>query len=66
MKTNDSTTTDLGNDAKRVLATRLLSETKCTAANCDKPAIGDYNGHGDYACEYHMRKWNAEFDDDYS
>jgi len=37
----------------------------CTANNCDKPAIGDYNGKGAYACKYHMRKWDKEFEDDY-
>jgi len=38
---------------------------KCTDKNCDKPSVGDYNGHGCFACEYHMRKWNSEFDDEY-
>jgi hypothetical protein len=37
----------------------------CTAKGCNKPAIGDYNGHGDFACVYHMIKWENEFDEDY-
>ena len=37
----------------------------CTAENCNKMSVGDYSGHGDYACGHHMRKWNNQFDDDY-
>jgi len=66
MENNTSTTNDSGNDANRVLATGLPDGTKCTGHNCNNLAVGDYNGHGDYACEYHMRKWNEELDDDYS
>ncbi len=38
----------------------------CTAKGCTEAAVHDYNGHGDYACEYHLRKWEQEFEDDYS
>lgn len=38
---------------------------KCTSKGCNEPSVGDYNGCGDHACEYHMRKWNDEFDEEY-
>lgn len=38
---------------------------KCTDENCDLPSIGDYNGHGAFACAYHMKKWNEYFDEEY-
>lgn len=46
---------------------RQNEQTKkvCTAEGCGKDAIGDYNGHGAWACEYHMRRWDAEFEDEY-
>jgi hypothetical protein len=37
----------------------------CTGKNCINPAIGDYNGYGAYACQYHMDKWNDYFDEYY-
>lgn len=41
-----------------------LSE-KCTADRCEEPAIADYNGHGDFGCKYHLKKWEKEFEEDY-
>jgi hypothetical protein len=54
-----------GNEANTLLPTGLPEGTKCTAENCNELAIGDYNGYGDYACAYHMRKWDKEFENDY-
>jgi hypothetical protein len=54
-------------DAHAVIIKEIpkVSIQRCTAKNCNEPAVGDYNGHGDYACEYHMRKWDKEFEDEY-
>jgi hypothetical protein len=40
----------------------IPQEKTCTGKNCTNPAIGDYNGYGAYACQYHMDKWNDYFD----
>lgn len=53
------------NNSKPIVISSALSGITCTARNCNHPAVGDYNGHGDYACRYHMDKWNDEFDDEY-
>lgn len=66
-KLNDAT-----NELKRV-ARQVISQPPgndeptilCTADNCKEKSVGDYNGHGAFACEYHMRKWNDEFDEEY-
>jgi hypothetical protein len=44
---------------------KLPKGTLCTSKNCNQLAVADYNGHGDYGCEYHLRKWDEEFDNDY-
>jgi hypothetical protein len=52
-------------ETNTLLSTVIPEGTKCTAENCNEIAIGDYSGHGDYACAYHMKKWNREFEEDY-
>jgi hypothetical protein len=51
---------DLYVDGKLVMCTGKLGDKPC-----DRPAVGDYNGHGDYGCQLHLDVWNREFDDEY-
>ena len=37
----------------------------CSDEKCKEVSVGDYNGQCDFACEYHMKKWNDEFDEEY-
>jgi len=37
----------------------------CLEDNCEEKATKDYNGHKHYVCDYHYRKLNDEFDEDY-
>lgn len=37
----------------------------CKEKNCNEKATTDYNGHGHYVCEYHDRKLNDYFDEEY-
>lgn len=32
---------------------------------CKRFATHDYNGHGEYVCDYHFEKFSNEFDEDY-
>lgn len=50
---------------KDTVEVNRVQEIKCTAIGCTEVSIGDYSGHGDYACAYHMRKWDDEFDEEY-
>lgn len=38
---------------------------KCMEKNCSKFATTDYNGHKHYVCDYHDKKLNDEFDEEY-
>lgn len=43
----------------------FINKQICTAEGCNEISVRDYNGHGDYCCEYHWNKWNDEFDEEY-
>lgn len=37
----------------------------CKEKNCTEKASKDYNGHKHYVCDYHYRKLNDYFDEEY-
>lgn len=37
----------------------------CQAKNCKNKATIDYNGHGDWVCQYHYDKFSDYFDEEY-
>ena len=52
-------------DAKDWGETPKLDIGNCLENNCEEKATKDYNGHKHYVCDYHYRKLNDEFDEDY-
>ena len=37
----------------------------CLEKNCSEKATKDYNGHKHYVCDYHYRRLNDYFDEEY-
>ena len=53
---NPSVRPDLYIDGKLVM---------CSEKSCNRPAVGDYNGHGCFGCQVHLDIWDREFDEEY-